>query len=119
MEAMLTDVPYRIGGNVLNTGYYITNLPAEACVEIPCMVDANGITPTHVGALPVQCAAMNVTNINVQLLAIEAAKTKKREHVYQAAMLDPHTGSELDIDTIKKMVDELMEAQSAYLPKYN
>ena len=119
MEAMITDVPYKIGGNVLNTGYYITNLPAEACVEVPCLVDASGINPTCVGALPVQCAAMNVTNINVQLLTIEAARTLKRDHVYQAAMLDPHTGSELDIDTIKKMVDDLLEAQSAYLPKYN
>ena len=63
-------------------------------------------------------AAMNMTNINVQLLTIEAAATKKKDHIYQAAMLDPHTGSELDIDTIKKMVDDLIDAHGSYLPKY-
>ena len=120
MEAMLTNKPYEIGGNVLNTNNgLITNLPAEACVEVPCLVDGHGIHGCHVGALPVQCAAMNMTNINVQLLTIEAAVTKKREHIYQAAMLDPHTGSELDIDTIKKMVDDLIEAHGDYLPKYH
>ena len=118
MEAMVTGQPYKIGGNVLNTGHLITNLPENACVEIPCMVDNTGIHPCFVGELPVQCAAMNMTNINVQLLTIEAAYTKKREHVYQAAMLDPHTGSELDIETIKKMVDELLEAHKEYLPEY-
>ena len=100
MEAIVTGVPYQIGGNVLNTNHLITNLPAEACVEIPCMINGTGVHPCFVGALPVQCAAMNMTNINVQLLTIEAARTLKKEHIYQAAMLDPHTGSELDIDTI-------------------
>ena len=120
MEAMLTNKPYEIGGNVLNTNNsLITNLPAEACVEVPCLVDGHGIHGCHVGALPVQCAAMNMTNINVQLLTIEAAVTKKKEHIYQAAMLDPHTASELDIDTIKKMVDDLIEAHGDYLPKYH
>jgi alpha-galactosidase len=87
-------------------------------VEVPCLVNGIGVHPCFVGALPVQCAAMNMTNVNVQLLTIEAAATKKKEHIYQAAMLDPHTGSELDIDTIKKMVDELIEAHGNYLPKY-
>ena len=119
MEAIVTNTPYEIGGNVLNTDHLITNLPAEACVEVPCLVNGSGIHPCHVGPLPVQCAAMNMTNINVQLLTIEAAVTKKREHIYQAAMLDPHTGSELDIDTIKKMVDELIEAHGDYLPEYH
>ena len=119
MEAIITNKPFEIGGNVLNTGHLITNLPADACVEVPCLVNGNGIHPCHVGALPVQCAAMNMTNINVQLLTIEAAVTKKKEHIYQAAMLDPHTGSELDIDTIKKMVDELIEAHGDYLPKFH
>ena len=119
MEAIITNTPYEIGGNVLNTGHLITNLPADACVEVPCLVNGNGIHPCHVGALPVQCAAMNMTNINVQLLTIEAAVTKKKEHIYQAAMLDPHTGSELDIDTIKKMVDELIDAHGDYLPKFH
>ncbi len=118
MEAVVTNKPYKIGGNVLNNGL-ITNLPAEACVEVPCLIDGRGVHPCHVGALPVQCAAMNMTNINVQLLTIEAARTLKKEHIYQAAMLDPHTGSELDIDTIKKMVDELIEAHGDYLPKYH
>ena len=118
MEAMVTGVPYKIGGNVLNTGGLISNLPADACVEVPCLVDGYGIHPCRVGALPVQCAAMNMTNINVQLLTIEAAVTGKRDHIYQAAMLDPHTGSELDIDTIKKMVDDLIEAHGDYLPAF-
>ncbi len=109
MEAMLTDVPYKIGGNVLNTGL-IDNLPADACVEVPCMVDAGGVNPTHVGRLPVQLAAMNMTNINPQLLTIEAAVTGKKEHIYHAAMLDPHTAAELSIDDIIKMCDELCEA---------
>lgn len=119
MEAVVTDTPYKIGGNVLNTGHIITNLPEEACVEVPCLVDGMGIHPTRVGALPVQCAAMNMTNVNVQLLTIEAAVTRKKEHIYQAAMLDPHTGSELDIDTIVKMVDELIEVHGDWLPKYH
>ena len=118
MESIVTTTPYQIGGNVLNTDHLITNLPEEACVEVPCLVNGYGINPCHVGALPVQCAAMNMTNINVQLLTIEAAKTRKKEHIYQAAMLDPHTGSELDIDTIKKMVDELIAAHGDFMPEY-
>ncbi len=118
MEAIVTNTPYEIGGNVLNTGGLISNLPEEACVEVPCHVNSHGILPCRVGALPVQCAAMNMTNINVQLLTIEAAHTLKKEHIYQAAMLDPHTASELDIDTIKKMVDDLIETHGDWLPKY-
>lgn len=118
MEAIVTGNPYQIGGNVLNKGHLITNLPEDTCVEVPCLVNGSGVHPCFVGALPVQCAAMNMTNVNVQLLTIEAAATKKKEHIYQAAMLDPHTGSELDIDTIKKMVDDLIEAHGNYLPKY-
>lgn len=112
MEAMVTNKPYKIGGNVLNTGL-ITNLPKEACVEVPCMVDGSGVTPTFVGDLPLQLAAMNRTNINPQLLTIEAAVTKKREAIYQAAMLDPRTGAQLSIDDIVKMCDELIEAHAA------
>ena len=119
MEAIVTGKPDQIGGNVLNTDHLITNLPAEACVEVPCLVNSYGVHPCHVGSLPVQCAAMNMTNINVQLLTIEAARTRKLDHIYQAAMLDPHTGSELDIDTIKKMVDDLIAAHGDYLPKYH
>jgi len=119
MEAVATNIPTQIGGNVLNTDHLITNLPAEACVEVPCLVNGFGINPCHVGALPVQCAAMNMTNINVQLLTIEAARTLKKEHIYQAAMLDPHTGSELSIDDIRSMVDELIAAHGDYLPKFH
>ena len=107
MEAVVTDTPYTIGGNVLNTGL-ITNLPSDACVEVPCLVDGRGVHPTYVGRLPVQCAAMNMTNINPQLLTVEAAVTGKKEHIYHAAMLDPHTSAELSIDDIIKMCDELI-----------
>lgn len=112
MEAMVTNTPYKIGGNVLNTGL-IDNLPSDACVEVPCLVDGSGVCPTHVGRLPVQLAAMNMTNINCQLLTIEAAVTGKKEHIYHAAMLEPHTAAELSIDDIIKMCDELYEAHEA------
>lgn len=112
MEAMVTNKPYKIGGNVLNTGL-ITNLPSNACVEVPCMVDKTGVNPIFVGDLPVQLAAMNITNINPQLLTIEAAVTKKREYVYHAAMMDPHTGAQLSIDDIVSMCDEMIEAHAA------
>ncbi len=82
-------------------------------------MDGRGVNPCRVGRLPVQCAAMNMTNINVQLLTLEAAVTRKKEHIYQAAMLDPHTGSELDIDTIIKMVDDLIATHGDWLPKYH
>ena len=117
MEAVVTNNPYKIGGNVLNRGS-IENLPADACVEVPCMVDGTGINPCRVGRLPVQLAAMNMTNINVQLLTIEAAVTKKRECIYQAAMLDPHTAAELSIDDIVKMCDELIDAHGDYMKMY-
>ena len=117
MEAMVTGVPYEIGGNVLNKGL-ITNLPHNACVEVPCLVNRQGILPTVVGDLPEICAAMNRTNINVQLLTIEAAVTRKKEAVYQAAMMDPHTSSELSIDDIIAMCDDLFEAHKDWMPAY-
>ncbi len=117
MEAILTGNPYKIGGNVLNTGL-IDNLPADACVEVPCLIDGRGCNPCHVGKLPVQLAAMNMTNINAQLLTINAAITKKREDIYMAAMLEPHTAAELSIDEIKAMVDELIEAHGDYMKEY-
>ena len=112
MEAIQTGVPYKIGGNVLNNGL-ISNLPPEACVEVSCLVDNAGIHPTYVGALPLQLAAMNMTNINVQLLTIAAAHEMSMEHVYHAAMLDPHTGSQLSTDEIVAMCDELRAAHEA------
>ena len=119
MESVVTGTPYKIGGNVLNTGNLIENLPADACVEVPCLIDGMGVHPCRAGRLPVQCAAMNMTNINVQLLTIEAAVTRKKEHIYQAAMLDPHTGNELDPDTIVKLVDDLIETHGDWLPAYH
>ena len=117
MEAMVTGIPYKIGGNVINNGL-IDNLPADACVEVPCLVDNMGIQPIHVGKLPVQLAAMNMTHVNVHLLTIEAAVTKKREDIYRAAMLDPHTAAELSIDDIVKMCDELIDAHGDYMKWY-
>ncbi|NAS17569.1 alpha-galactosidase [Clostridium butyricum] len=117
MESIVTNTPYKIGGNVINTGL-IDNLPKEACVEVPCLVDAMGIHPTHVGNLPTQLAAMNMSNINVQLLTIEAAITKDRQKIYQAAMMDPHTSSELSIDDIIKMCDELIAAHGDFMKDY-
>jgi alpha-galactosidase len=114
MESLVTGTPYKFGGNVLNNGL-IENLPPEACVEVPCLVDAYGISGCHVGRLPVQLAAMNMTHINVHLLTIEAAVTKKKEHIYHAAMLDPHTAAELSADDICKMTDELIEAHGDWL----
>jgi alpha-galactosidase len=118
MEAMETGIPTRIGGNVLNRGL-ITNLPQNACVEVPCLVDRNGVQPTVIGDLPEQCAALNRTNINVQLLAIEAARTLKKDYIYQAVMLDPHAGAELSMDDIVAMCDEMLEAHGDWMPKYH
>ncbi|TVR55208.1 MAG: alpha-glucosidase/alpha-galactosidase [Spirochaetaceae bacterium] len=114
MEAIETGNPVRIHGNIMNTGL-IPNLPAEACVEVPCLVDRNGVQGTYFGPLPTQCAALNMTNINVQLLTIEAAMTGSRDTVYHAALLDPHTSAELSIDDIVKMCDEMIDAHGDYL----
>ncbi|MBP3360007.1 MAG: alpha-glucosidase/alpha-galactosidase [Clostridia bacterium] len=118
MEAIVTNKPYKIGGNVLNNGL-IDNLPKDACVEVPCLVDGSGITPCHIGKLPTQLAAMNMSNINVQLLTIEAAVSKSKAKIYQAAMMDPHTAAELSIDDITAMCDELIAAHEGWLPEYN
>lgn len=117
MEAMVTGNLYKIGGNVLNNGL-IDNLPEEACVEVPCLVDGSGITPCKVGKLPTQLAAMNSSNIYAQLLTIEAAATLKKQYIYNAAMMDPHTAAELNIKDIYMMVDELLEAHKDWLPQY-
>ncbi|WP_062049656.1 alpha-glucosidase/alpha-galactosidase [Bacillus sp. JCM 19034] len=118
IEAMETNKPFKFGGNVLNTGGLISNLPTNACVEVPCVADRSGIMPCYVGDLPEQLAALNRTNINTQLLTIEAAMTLKKEHIYQAAMLDPHTSSELSMDDIIAMCDDLIEAHGQWLPEY-
>ena len=112
MEAMVTNKPYMIGGNVINNGV-ISNLPNEACVEVPCVVDSKGITPTYVGALPLQLAAMNSLNVHVQLLTIEAARTGDMSYVYQAALVEPHTAAQLSTDEIVALCDELAAAHKA------
>lgn len=117
IEAMETGVPYTFGGNVLNTGL-ITNLPSDCCVEVTCLADKNGVTPGFVGDLPIQLAALNRTNINVQQLTVEAVLTGNRDYIYHAAMLDPHTSSELSIEEIKNLVDDLIKAHGDWLPKF-
>jgi len=113
--AELTNVPTVINGNVPNNGL-IDNLPEGACVEVPCLVDGNGIQPVKVGKLPVGLAAMMQTNVNVQALTVEALATGRRDYVRQAAMLDPHTAAELPLDEISSLVDDLLEAHQGWLP---
>jgi len=114
---LVTGQPQVIYGNVPNHGL-ISNLPEGCCVEVPVLVDKSGLQPTAVGALPVHLAALMQTNINVQALTVEAALTRKREHIYHAAMLDPHTAAELSLDQIWHLVDDLIEAHGEYLPAY-
>lgn len=118
LSAIETGDPAVVYGNVPNNGL-IDNLPAECCVEVPCLVDKNGIQPTKIGALPPQLAALMQTNINVQGLTVEAALTGKREHIYHAAMMDPHTAAELDLGQIWSLVDDLIEAHGDWLPAYH
>lgn len=118
MDAIKSGNPTVIAGNVLNKGL-ITNLPEDVCVEVPCLVDKNGIQPTYVGALPTQLAALNRTNINVQELTVEAALTLEKDKIYQAAYLDPHLSSELSLADITQLVDDLIEAHGDYLPDYH
>ncbi len=115
MEAATTGVPYVFNGNVPNAGL-IDNLPADACVEVPCTVDRTGVHPHRVGALPPHLTAMMQTQINVQSLVVEALATGKRKHVYHAAMLDPHTAAELDLDQIWALVDDLIAAHGNWMP---
>ena len=118
IHSLETGVPRIIYGNVAND-HLIENLPAGCCVEVPCLVDKNGIQPTRIGALPPQLAAVMQTNINVQALTVEAALTGKREHIYHAAMLDPHTAAELDLTQIHALVDDLIAAHGDWLPPYH
>jgi alpha-galactosidase len=115
INAVVNDVPDTINGNVLNDGL-IGNLPANACVEVPCIVDKRGITPQSVDDLPPHLAAIMQSSINVQSLTVEAIITGKKEHVYHAVMMDPHTGAELNLDQIWQMVDELLDAHAGWLP---
>ena len=117
IHSMETGQPRVIYGNVPNNGL-IDNLPQGCCVEVPCLVDKNGVQPTKIGALPPHLAALIQTNINVQALTVEAALTGKRDHIYHAAMLDPHTAAELDLDQIWALVDDLIAAHGDWLPAY-
>jgi alpha-galactosidase len=117
IHSLETGQPRVIYGNVANHGL-IDNLPAGCCVEVPCLVDQNGVQPVHMGALPPHLAALIQTNVNVQGLTVEAALTGQRQHIYHAAMLDPHTAAELDLDQIWRLVDDLIEAHGDWLPEY-
>ncbi len=117
IHSLETGTPRVIYGNVANE-HLIENLPVGCCVEVPCLVDGNGIQPTHIGALPPQLAAVMQTNINVQALAVEAVLTGNREHIYHAAMMDPHTAAELDLRQIHALVDDLIAAHGDWLPDY-
>lgn len=117
IHSMETGEPRVIYGNVPNR-QLIDNLPQGCCVEVPVLVDKSGLQPTKIGALPPQLAAMMQTNVNVQSLVVEAALTGKREHIYHAAMLDPHTAAELDLDQIWALVDDLIAAHGDWLPAY-
>jgi alpha-galactosidase len=118
IHSLETGIPRVVYGNVSNRGL-IDNLPQGCCVEVPCLVDKSGIQPTRVGMLPPQLAAVMQTNINVQALTIEAALTLKKEHIYHAAMMDPHTAAELDLEQIWDLVDDLLEAHKGWLPEYH
>jgi len=115
IHSMETGQPRVIYGNVSNDGI-ITNLPTGCCVEVPCLIDRNGVQPTEIGAIPPQLAALMQTNINPQSLAVEAALTGKRDHVYHAALLDPHTAAELSTDQIVALVDDLLAAHGDLIP---
>ncbi len=118
IHSLETGIPRVVYGNVENKGL-IDNLPQGCCVEVPCLVDKNGIQPTKIGMLPPQLAAVMQTNVNVQGLTVEAALTGKREHIYHAAMMDPHTAAELSLEQIWSLVDDLIEAHGSWLPAYN
>jgi len=117
IHSMETGMPRVVYGNVANHGL-IDNLPDGCCVEVPCLVDKSGLQPTKIGMMPPHLAALQQSNINVQSLVVEAALTGKREHIYHAAMLDPHTAAELSLDQIWSLVDDLIEAHSDKLPTY-
>jgi alpha-galactosidase len=117
VESVWTGQPSVIYGNIRNGGV-IPQLPEAAAVEVPCLVDRNGIQPTKVEAIPPQLIALMRSNINVQELTVAALMEENREHIYHAAMLDPHTAAELDLDQIWQLVDRLTEAHGEWLPAW-
>ena len=118
IHGMVTGSNHLIYGNLRNNGL-IDNLPAAAAVEVPCHVNRNGIQPLRVGLVPAQLAAIMRSQINVQELTVLAALTGKRDHIYHAAMLDPHTAAELSLDEIRALCDALITAHGTYLPAYH
>jgi alpha-galactosidase len=116
VNSLVTGVPSVVYGNVPNRSL-ITNLPGDACVEVPCLVDRSGVQPTSIDDLPLQLAALNRTNVNVQTLAVQAALTGDLANVYHAVALDPLTAAHLTLDEIHAMTDELLEAHRALLPE--
>jgi alpha-galactosidase len=120
IRACETGEPFTFNGNVPNRsgdGLLIDNLPSDCCVEVPCIASSTGIEPQPVGTIPRELAALMQTNVNVQGLTVEAALTGRREAVYHAAMLDPHTGAELSLDEIRSLVDDLLEAHEEWIPE--
>jgi alpha-galactosidase len=115
VNSIWTGEPSVIYGNLRN-GAAISSLPEDCAVEVPCLVDDNGVQPTRVGALPVQLTALIRTNVNVQELTVAALVHEKREHIFQAAMMDPHTGAELDLDQIWSLTEDLLRAHRDWLP---
>lgn len=118
INAIQNDVEFVVHGNVMNTNKLIDNLPLEACVEVPCIVNKSGINPQVCGPLPEVCAAINRTNINVQILTMLGAYLRRKDLIFQAAALDPHTSSELSLDDIQSLVDDMFEAEKDWLPEY-
>jgi alpha-galactosidase len=118
IRSIETGKPRVIYGNVANDGL-IEDLPAGCTVEVPCLVDGNGVQPTRIGSLPPQLAGLIRTNVNVQELTVEAALTGRVDHVYQAAMLDPHTAAELDLDQITALVDAMLLAHGGWVPDFS
>ena len=127
VHSMVTGQPRVVYGNVMNSpvnadgtpghGKVIANLPDECCVEVPCLVDRQGVQPTRIGRIPPQLAALMQTNINVQALTVEALVTGNRDHIYHAAMLDPHTSAELDLDQIWALTTELLAQHGDFIPQ--
>jgi alpha-galactosidase len=117
IHSMETGKPSRINGNVKNKGL-ITNLPDGCCVEVPCLVDKEGLHPCYVGDLPPQLAGLNRTEINVHELAVRGIAEKDKTKIFQAILLDPLTGAMLTIDETRKMVDELFKANKNYTKGY-
>ncbi len=117
MEAVTTGRPFRFMGNVRNDGY-ISNLPQGCCVEVPTFADGSGLHPTVIGKLPTQCAALCMTNVNVQQLTAEAALEGDAEKVVQAAAMDPLSGAVATLHEIREMCREMMAAQRQWLPQF-